>query len=69
MRISLTPEQYIRASRARETELTQDQRDRVALELERLFPWLGTDDDAGSGADVISQLALYHAMLLEGDDQ
>ena len=32
-------------------------------EMKRRFPWLGTDDDAGSGADAISQLAAWFEEL------
>lgn len=59
-----SPETQIRFHVARQVSLTPEQRDRVALELERLFPWLGTDDEIQSGADECERLALYHSTLL-----
>lgn len=37
----------------------------IKAELKSRFPWLGTDEDAGSGADVIGVLAEWYA---EPDD-
>lgn len=39
----------------------------LAAELKWRFPWLGTNDDAGSGADVISELASWYNELTEPD--
>lgn len=40
---------------------------RIALVLKARFPWLGTEDNAGSGADVISTLAdLYDEYWTKG---
>lgn len=36
----------------------------LAVQLEIWFPWLGTDDDAGSGADIIAQIGAIHEDLL-----
>lgn len=40
----------------------------LAVQLEIWFPWIGTDDDAGSGADIIAQIAQIHADLIGEED-
>ena len=37
----------------------------MLAELKRHFPWLGTDEEAGSGADVIQELCDWHAALVD----
>lgn len=41
----------------------------LAVQLEMWFPWLGTDEEAESGADVIATLCEIHADLSREDEE